>query len=103
MGRILIGGLNGIKVVLLSWVLSACSSVTIKPEFGLLLHSEPDFEKSMDFFVFGVIGENRIDVSEICGVKQPVQMKTEQTFRDGVLMIISVGVYAPHTAKVWCK
>ncbi|MCH2042233.1 MAG: Bor family protein [Saccharospirillaceae bacterium] len=83
--------------------LAGCSTVTIHPKSAAKLSSNPTFEESQTFYLWGLVGENRINVSEICGSKGPLQMQTQQTFVDGLLGGITLGIYAPHTAKVWCK
>jgi len=30
-------------------------------------------------------------------------MQSQQTFADGALGLVTLGIYAPHTVKVWCE
>jgi hypothetical protein len=30
-------------------------------------------------------------------------MQSQQTFVDGLLGLVTLGIYSPQTAKVWCK
>ena len=87
---------------LLAAALSACSTVTISPDGRGKLVSEPSYQDSKPFFFWGLVGERHVDVLEICGGKEPVQMQSQQTFGDGVLGVITLGIYSPHTTKVWC-
>ncbi|RUO23910.1 Bor family protein [Aliidiomarina minuta] len=82
--------------------LTACSSVTIQPEQGAKIVSEPDYQQSKPFFLWGLAGEHRIDVAEVCGGNEPRQMQSLHTPVDGVLNIVTLGIYAPLTARVWC-
>lgn len=82
--------------------LSACSTVTIKPEGPNKLANEPTYEDSKPFYLWGLAGEHRVDVLNICNNNEPLQMQSQQTFSDGLLTLITLGIYAPHTAKVWC-
>lgn len=88
---------------LIALSLSACSTVTIKPDGQQKVSHEPTYQESKAFFLFGIIGEKHINVTEICNEKDPVQMQSQQTFVDGLLTVLTLGIYSPHTAKVWCK
>jgi hypothetical protein len=82
---------------------SACSTVTIQPKPENRIVSAPNYQESKPFYLFGTIGENRVNVTEVCGDKGPVQMQSQQTFLDGLATVFTLGIYAPHTVKVWCK
>jgi len=82
--------------------ISACSTVTINQEGQQKLVSKPTYEESKTFFLWGLVGEHHVEVTKICDGKEPMQMQSQQTFVDGLLGAITLGIYAPHTAKVWC-
>lgn len=82
--------------------LTGCSSVTISPGSKNKLVSEPSYEESKPFYFWGLAGEHRINVLKVCNNKEPLQMQSQQTFVDGALSFITLGIYSPHTAKVWC-
>ncbi len=82
--------------------LCACSTVTIQPQAQQKISSKPTYQESKSFFLFGLVGEHHVDVTQICGGKEPLQMQSQQTFVDGALTILTLGIYTPHTAKVWC-
>ncbi|WP_397472323.1 Bor family protein, partial [Rheinheimera sp.] len=46
--------------------------------------------------------EHHVDVNTICNGAEPKQMQSQQTFTDGLLGLVTLGIYYPHTAKVWC-
>jgi len=81
---------------------SSCSTVTIKPEGQSKFVNKPTYLDSKPFYLWGLAGEHRIDVLKICNKKEPLQMQSQQTFSDGLLTLVTLGIYAPHTAKVWC-
>ena len=81
---------------------SACSTVTIVPQGESKLVSKPSYEESKPFYLLGLSGEHHVDVLEICNNKEPLQMQSQQTFSDGLWQLLTLGIYAPHTAKVWC-
>jgi hypothetical protein len=82
--------------------LSACSTVTIAPQGERKLVNTPTYEESKPFYLWGLAGEHHVNVLEICNNKEPLQMQSQQTFFDGLLNFITLGIYSPHTAKVWC-
>ncbi|MDN3378615.1 MULTISPECIES: Bor family protein [unclassified Pseudoalteromonas] len=84
-------------------MLSACSSVTIQPQQVAKLSSKPSYQDSRPFFMWGLVGEQRVDVKQVCGEQDVVQMQSQQTFIDGALGLVTLGIYAPHTVKVWCN
>ncbi len=84
--------------------ISGCSTVTIHPTTSNnKLVTSPSFEKSEDFFFWGLKGEHRIDVQEVCKNKIVKQMQSQQTFTDGLETVITLGIYAPHSVKIWCE
>lgn len=84
-------------------MLGACSSVTIQPQQVAKLSSKPSYQDSRPFFMWGLVGEQRVDVKKVCGDQTVVQMQSQQTFTDGALGLITLGIYSPHTIRVWCK
>ncbi|AUL74364.1 Bor family protein [Pseudoalteromonas sp. 13-15] len=83
--------------------LSACSAVTIQPHAIAKITSKATYEDSRPFYLWGLVGEERVDVKEICTDTQAAQMQSQQTFSDGALGLITLGIYSPHTIKVWCE
>jgi len=84
-------------------ILAGCSTVTIHPKQSAELTTEPTYQERKSFYLAGLIGEERVNVSEVCEEKEAVQMQSQQTFVDGLLTVVTLGIYAPHTAKVWCE
>jgi len=91
-----------IKTSLLLVILTGCSSVTIQPEPIAELTENPSFEDSKPFYFWGLKGEHHVDVKKVCGEKDVLQMQSQQTFEDGALGFITLGIYAPHSVKIWC-
>lgn len=83
-------------------MLGGCSAVTIQPQKIAKLSSTPTYQDSRPFFMWGLVGEQRVDVKKVCGEQAVVQMQSQQTFTDGALGLITLGIYAPHTISVWC-
>ena len=82
---------------------SGCATVTITQQGEQKIISHPTYEKSQAFFLWGLVGDKYIDVKEVCGTKEVKQMQTQFTFVDELLSFITLGIYAPRTARVWCN
>ena len=83
--------------------LSACSAVTIQPQATAKITSQANYEDSRPFYLWGLVGEQRVDVKQICSNTPVIQMQSQQTFSDEALSLITLGIYSPHTIKVWCQ
>jgi hypothetical protein len=84
-------------------LLAGCATVTIRPEGGAKTSAKPDYQATKNYFFWGLAGVHTIDVKEICEESGVEQMQSQFTFMNGLLGAITVGIYAPKTAKVWCK
>ena len=55
------------------------------------------------FFVSG-IGQKTVDAAKICGgAENIVKTETQQTFVNGLLGFITLGIYTPLEARVYCS
>ena len=55
------------------------------------------------FFVSG-IGQKTVDAAKICGgAENVVKTETQQTFVNGLLGFITLGIYTPLEARVYCS
>lgn len=81
--------------------LGACS----KQEFVLQSMDGSKIEDDMsDFFVSGIGQKDKIDVASICGGPEKVmRVETELTFMNGLLGVLSGGLYTPRQYRVFCR
>ncbi|NND36137.1 MAG: Bor family protein [Gammaproteobacteria bacterium] len=84
-------------------VIAGCSTITINPRSEIVVRDEPSYEQTRDFFLWGLVGEERVNVTEACDGKAVAQMQSQATFVNGFLGLITLGIYSPHTVKVWCE
>lgn len=91
----------GLLFCALSFV--ACSTVTIIPSKKPAIFSAPQYSKTQDFYFWGLKGEKYINTKRICGRRRVRQMQTQHTFVNSLLTLVTLGIYAPKTAKVWCS
>ena len=90
-------------VLILAMSLSGCAAVTITESGPSDFKYRPHYDESKYFFFWGLIGEHRIDVTKICR-KQPVkQMQSKYSATDVLFATLTLGLYLPRTAKVWCE
>lgn len=84
--------------------LSGCYTVTATQNGSMKKVTEPDFEKREHFFLWGLAPNARVvNVKKACPSNAPTQMQTQNTFLDSFLGVITLGIYSPRTAKVWCS
>ena len=56
------------------------------------------------FFVSGIGQKKTVDAAKICGgAENVVKTETQQTFVNGLLGFITLGIYAPLEARVYCS
>ena len=82
--------------------LAGCSTVTIRPEGTARLGTEPTHQMTYDYYFWGLAGEHRVDVQAVCGDRPVRQIQAQDTFENRVLTVITLGIYAPRSARIWC-
>ncbi len=64
----------------------------------------PTTQISHHFFIAGIGQEKVLDAAEICGgVDKVVKVEAQLTFINGLLGLITLGIYTPRDAKIYCK
>lgn len=87
-----------------SLFLVGCQTVTIRPDNEVKTSRAANYEQRQNFFAWGLAPSAVfIDVNEVCKDKEVEQLQTQNTFLDGFLSVITIGIYNPRTARVWCK
>ena len=84
-------------------LISGCSTVTVRDQGTTKISSSPSHSSMKHFFLWGIVGHSHVNVTEVCGPKPPVQVQTERSFLDGFLSVITLGLYYPRHAYVWCN
>lgn len=83
-------------------LLAGCATVTARPDGGAKTSRKPDYQVSKNYFFWGLAGVHTIDVADVCDGKPAEQLQSQFTFLNGLLGQITLGIYLPKTAKVWC-
>ena len=67
---------------------------------------QPTIEKRNHFFVFGLAQKEEIDAINMCrekGFNKVNLIINEKRWYDGVLTLITIGIYAPTHTYIWCE
>ena len=97
---------NNIKkliTMLMLCFLTACSSVTMRPYGGEKITTKPTYQSSKDYYWWGLRNKYQINTSEICQGRRVMQMQSVSTLSDWIFQTLTIGIYFPRTAKVWCE
>jgi hypothetical protein len=89
--------------IILVALLSACGTVTITESGQPDLQLPPQYSESKPFYLGGLIGEHTINTQEICNARPVSQMQTRYDAMDVLWGAVTLGIYLPRTAKVWCE
>ena len=65
--------------------------------------STPDYTERKNFWLVGLVGEHYVDTSKICRNRSVTQMQVQKTFGNSLVGLLTLGIYSPVTAKVWCS
>lgn len=90
-------------LLLLSSFVTGCASVTVRPQGGNKDSSQADYIDSLPFYLGGLVGKHKVDVNEACEGNEVTQMQTITTSSDWFLGLLTLSIYSPRTAKVWCE
>ena len=94
--------MKNILLIVLVLSISACSSVTIRTDNQKKIRQAPTYEKRFHYYWWGLKGDHKVNVRLACQGKEVKQMQSVYTFGDSVLGLITLGIYSPRTARVWC-
>ena len=93
-----------ISTILISLALAGCTTQTYHINGQVGSNDVPQWEGMQPFFVSGLGQEVMVSASEICGGAQNVKgVQSKHTFVDGFLGVITVGLFTPKHAKIYCK
>ncbi|WP_017800547.1 Bor family protein [Winslowiella toletana] len=66
--------------------------------------SAPKQVTTHHFFVSGIGQKKTLDAAAICGGQDKVaRVETQQTFVNGLLGVVTFGIYTPREARVYCS
>ena len=59
------------------------------------------YEEKGNFFLWGLVGEKEVDLKKVCPAG-PARWQNQQTFVDGLIGFVTLGIYIPRTIDVEC-
>lgn len=92
-----------IALIVIALTLTGCATQSFQINSGRAA-STPTKEERQAFFISGLGQEQGMNAAEICGgVNKIVKVEAEHTFLDGFLGVLSMGIYTPRVARVYCS
>lgn len=93
---------NGLILTLSTWLSTSCYQLTFHHDFKRLSAQHHATASQADFFLATQSLEPPVQLKSYCpgGVSQ---LRIEQTFYDGMIHYMTLGMYSPQTVKVWCS
>jgi hypothetical protein len=79
---------------------SGCYRATFMANPNVVKGQEHDQWNS--FFLWGLVGEETLDVRQYCGGGPVAQVRTGANVLTGLVSFVTLGIYAPRMAYVWC-
>lgn len=82
-------------------LLSACSTQTayVKSQAG-----QPKLEENQTFFLFGIGQEKTINAVQVCGGEEKIaKVESKLTGSNILLGLVTLGIYTPRQARVYCQ
>lgn len=77
---------------------SACQTVSYQT---LRAPSGEERESHAPFFLWGIAGHHEVDLDGFCSYG-PASWKDQETFLDGFLASVTLGIYTPRTVTIQC-
>ena len=91
------------KLLGLCLLLASCQTVTVRPGGGDKTDRDPDFVARQHFFAWGLApGAKFVNLKTACPSKPVEQLSAHNSFLDGLFGALTLGIYSPRTASVWC-
>ncbi|OUS32392.1 hypothetical protein A9Q99_00970 [Gammaproteobacteria bacterium 45_16_T64] len=91
------------SLLILCVCLWSCSTVSIRTDGAREATRTPDYDKRHTYWWWGFKGEHWINVREVCNGKGVEQIQAVHSIIDSAGILFTLGIYAPRTARIWCK
>jgi hypothetical protein len=92
--------IGGCGLLLCAFALGGCYRATFISNPQAVRGVEHD--KWNHFFIFGLVGEAELDVRQFCPDGRVAELQTQETFLNGLVGLLTIGIYAPRTVYVTC-
>lgn len=91
------------KILVIIILLNGCAAVTITDRGTTDMRYRPNYEETKHFFLWGLVGEHRVNTQAICKDRPVAQLQSKFLPRDVLYATLTLGLYLPRTARVWCE
>lgn len=89
-------------VAFLALMASGCAQQSFNIKNTLV--ATPEKTYTHHFFVSGIGQQKTIDAAQVCGgADKVVKTEVQQTFVNGLLGVVTFGIYTPRDARVYCS
>ncbi|EMB7405930.1 Bor family protein [Salmonella enterica] len=89
-------------VALLALIVSGCAQQSFQLKDTPV--AAPQKTATHHFFVSGIGQQKTIDAAQVCGgADNVVKTEVQQTFINGLLSVVTFGIYTPREARVYCS
>jgi uncharacterized protein YceK len=92
-----------LMTILVILTLSGCAAITITASGQSDFRYRPNFEQSQHFYLWGLVGEHTVNTRAVCKDTPVSQMQTKFSAMDVLYATLTLGIYLPRTARVWCE
>ncbi len=82
---------------------TGCSPISVKPDKDFKITRDPDYIETLEFYWFGLVGQQHLDIDRICFGREAEYIHNEFTPGDISVAAKTLFIYVPRTVKVWCK
>ncbi|MEX3018631.1 Bor family protein [Kluyvera sp. STS39-E] len=90
-----------LMVALIAAAVSGCAQQSFSVNNGVA--TQPQQVTTHHFFVSGIGQSKQIDAAKVCGsADKVVRTEVQQTFVNGLLGFVTLGIYTPREARVYC-
>jgi len=87
--------------VVFAALLSGCAQQTFNMDQGVA--TQPKAVTTHHFFVNGIGQHKMVDAAKVCGGADKVsRVEVQETFANGLLSLVTFGIYSPREARVYC-
>jgi len=85
-----------------SLLLTGCMSTTVIFNSKWDSRIKPSYVDYFDNYFLGFSGTANVNLAQVCMDQKPYAVRRLKTIEDGILTLITIGIYSPSTIKVWC-
>lgn len=91
-----------LATVVIAFVVTGCATQTY--HLNKASQSQLRDQEMQHFFVNGIGQEKQVNAAQVCGgIDKVAKVESHQRFVDGLLSVVTLGIYTPRTAKVYCS